>query len=205
MKELPVEIWCKIFSYLDFETAQKTATLVCKSWFHMIRNDLMISGELALNSFQKMDISDINFVLSTWKNLQILRIYNKWHPNIELGWKNVFPKIDFEFNFKEIEASLSSSVKKVIIPVNIIPQNSGITVKEVDILNNMLPKWSKVSKFCFDPQSISPQLFGLTMTNISELCLNLGRIEEFNGCLESIGASMVNLESMVICIQEVSR
>ena len=51
-----MEIWSKIFGYLDFETVQKTATLVCKLWFDMIRNDSVLSGELVLNSIQQVEI-----------------------------------------------------------------------------------------------------------------------------------------------------
>ena len=52
-----MEIWSKIFGYLDFETVQKTATLVCKLWFDMIRNDSVLSGELVLNSIQQIDLA----------------------------------------------------------------------------------------------------------------------------------------------------
>ena len=103
MEKIPLEIWSKIFGYLDFETVQKTATLVCKQWFDMIRNDSVLSGELVLNSIRQiprrigasrcqmiqnfrtsiegMKTSEINDVLSKWKHLKILRILNNWHPD----------------------------------------------------------------------------------------------------------------------------
>ena len=40
---LPIEMWSKMFGYLDFET-QNRATLVCKLWFEMIRNEFKLSG-----------------------------------------------------------------------------------------------------------------------------------------------------------------
>ena len=105
MEKIPLEIWSKIFGYLDFETVQKTTTLVCKLWFDMIRKDSVLSGELVLNSIRQIDLapwikfsndepvqnfrtliegmktSEINDVLSKWKQLKILRILNNWHPD----------------------------------------------------------------------------------------------------------------------------
>ena len=205
MEKFPLEIWSKIFGYLDFETVQKTATLVCKSWFDMIRNDPAVSGELALNSIQQMKTSEINDVLFKWKHLKTLRILNRWHPT-HLGDYIEFPlpPIGFRFNIKEIKSSLCPWLKKVIVPVNMIPRDCGIDENEIEHLNKMLPKWAKVSKICFDPFSKKSQHFGLK--NISELCLELGPIPgQFNGCLETIGASMENLESLTILMQYVQR
>ena len=47
--ELPIEIWTKIFSYLDYESLQDNATLVCKEWFEIIRNSSNLSGRLVLH------------------------------------------------------------------------------------------------------------------------------------------------------------
>ena len=71
---LPLEIWSEIFSYLDFKTLQKTATLVSKSWFNMIRNDSTLSGKLALNSIENYKVDDVNKTLSQWKSLKILQL-----------------------------------------------------------------------------------------------------------------------------------
>ena len=118
MEKIPLEIWSKIFGYLDFETVQKTATMVCKLWFDMIRNDSVLSGELVLNSIRQIDLapsikfshyqtvqnfrtfiegmktSEINDVLSKWKHLKILRILNNWHPDHSYRWN---PKNSFDF------------------------------------------------------------------------------------------------------------
>ena len=67
----------------------------------------------------------------------------------------------------------------------------------------MLPSWARVSKICFDPHSKSQKI---GIENISELCLELGPLQkQFNGSLENIGVSMINLESLAILIDYVER
>ena len=67
----------------------------------------------------------------------------------------------------------------------------------------MLPTWARVSKIWFDPYSKSQKV---GIENISELCLELGLMQEqFNGSLENIGVSMINLESLAILIDYVER
>ena len=48
MISLPTEVWLKIFGYLDFDTVQKEATLVCREWLAIIRNSL--SGHMVLRT-----------------------------------------------------------------------------------------------------------------------------------------------------------
>ena len=48
-EELPEEICIKIWSSLDFNTVQKTCTLVCHPWLRTIRNSGKLSGQLALD------------------------------------------------------------------------------------------------------------------------------------------------------------
>ena len=71
---LPFEIWSKIFGHLDFKMLNRT-TLVCKSWLEMIRNDFNISGELTLNSFNKMEATEINSIISKWNKVKVLYVY----------------------------------------------------------------------------------------------------------------------------------
>jgi len=42
---IPDEIWVAIFSYLDFETRQEKAVLVCKKWYSLIRESVELSGK----------------------------------------------------------------------------------------------------------------------------------------------------------------
>ena len=91
------ENWSKIFGYLDFESLQFKATLVCKDWYKMIRNDVTLSGKLLIcpwpedyqyvfewqcppiGSDYLADValakpSDINPILKSWKALKILHL-----------------------------------------------------------------------------------------------------------------------------------
>ena len=115
--DLPIEIWSKIFGFLDFKT-QNRATLVQKSWLAMIRNDFKLSGELALNSIDKMEATEINSLISKWKKLMVLRALNNWHPQKspyfnEYGFH--FPTVDLKI--LEIQFSLCPTLERVVVPV----------------------------------------------------------------------------------------
>jgi len=172
-----------------------------------------LSGGLALNSIDQMEIFEINNVLSKWTHLKILRIFNNWHPHWRAKGPDeshllLFRDTEFDLNLKEIEPFLCPWLKKIIIPINIIPtflpgHHCTINENDVDHLNQMLPTWARVSKIWFDPYSKSQKV---GIENISELCLELGLMQEqFNGSLENIGASMINLESLAILIDYVER
>ena len=67
--ELPVEISCKVFFCLD-KKSKKKATLVCKRWFEIIRNDPRLSGILVFD-FSSIEIPKIKDVKSrdSWPEL----------------------------------------------------------------------------------------------------------------------------------------
>ena len=66
---LPIEIWTRIFSYLDFGTLQKRATLVCKDWKEMIRGNSNLSGNLVLNlDFEGLQ-KKATLVSTDWKGI----------------------------------------------------------------------------------------------------------------------------------------
>ena len=205
---LPIEIWSKIFGLLDFRT-QNCATLVCNSWLEMIRNEFKISGELALNSIDKMKATEINSIISKWKKVKILRALCNWHPQVQSWGKNsfVFPTVDLKI--LEIEFGLCPTLERVVVPVvaNTTIDGPGVTFyfdkHAVDDLNKMLPTWARVSKIWFDPRIKEIQKLGLK--NVSELCLRLDEQGESVESLETIGASMVNLDSLCIWIKEVER
>jgi len=95
---LPKEIWVEIWSRVDFRTQQKSCTLVCKYWFDGIRGSTSLSGQMALDNWQK-SLEDINLVLSHWEKLRIVRMSSSMsnvallqldtHPSLE---KIIFPK-----------------------------------------------------------------------------------------------------------------
>ena len=106
------ENWSKIFGYLDFESLQFKATLVCKDWYTMIRNNVTLSSKLLICPWPKDDEyvfklislapigsdpladielakpSDINPILKIWRALRIL---NLRHFKI-----NAIQKLDFK-------------------------------------------------------------------------------------------------------------
>ena len=202
---LPIEICCKIFCYLDFAT-QNCATLVCKLWLEMIRNDFKLSGELALNSIDKMEATEINSIISKWKKLKILRALNNWHP--QRNWRFVFPQVE-TMKILEIEFRLCPTLERVVVPVvantttNVSQETFYFDTNAVYDLKEMLPTWAQVSKIWFDPQKKEIQKLGLE--NVSELCLTLDEEGESVEYLESIGASLVNLDSLCIWIKYVER
>ena len=73
----PPEVWCKIWSYLDFETLQKTCTLVSKTWFEEIRNSSKLSGKLTLKSSWKLSLTNVNNILCHWKKIKVLKVDNE--------------------------------------------------------------------------------------------------------------------------------
>ena len=206
---LPFEIWSKIFGRLDFKMRNRT-TLVCKSWLEMIRNDFKFSGELAMNSIDKMEAMEINSILSKWNKLKVLRALNNWHPQTSFFWdgnRYHFPEVDLKI--LDIEFHLCPTLERVILPVvaNTTISGPGITfyfdknaVNDLDIL---LPSWARVSKIWFDPQIKEVQKLGLE--NVSELCIELDEKGRSVESLETIGAAMVNLESLCIWIKYVER
>ena len=68
---LPTEIWCNIFWYLD-KTSKKNSTATCQFWYEVIRNDRKLSGYIALD-LEKWPDLDINSILGgKWPALEIL-------------------------------------------------------------------------------------------------------------------------------------
>ena len=64
------EIWSEIFSYLDHYTLQNVASMVCKDWQNIIRNDCTLSGHLTLKQF--IYFADVNSMLrNNWPKLKV--------------------------------------------------------------------------------------------------------------------------------------
>ena len=77
------EIWLHIFQFFEFETLQKTLTLVCKKWYNLIRNDTRLSGSLKIywrywestrDHYFSLDVGSINTRLKNWPKLQNLQL-----------------------------------------------------------------------------------------------------------------------------------
>jgi hypothetical protein len=71
---LPNEIWCMIFSYLPLES-KKNATLTCKLWFKLIREDQKLSGYILI-SWQNMKeaLDKFQWNWNNWPALKILEL-----------------------------------------------------------------------------------------------------------------------------------
>ena len=64
------EVWIKIFAYLDPHCRQNIASIVCKDWLNIIRNDCRLSGHLTLKRF--IYFADVNSMLrNNWPKLKV--------------------------------------------------------------------------------------------------------------------------------------
>ena len=73
---LPMEIRHMIWSFIDFETLQKSCVAVSKTWFDEIRNSPTLSSEMKIifkNDHEElMSDEDFNGILSNWPKLKIM-------------------------------------------------------------------------------------------------------------------------------------
>jgi len=69
--DLPMEIWQKIFRFLD-KKCRKNATLTCRKWFKIIRHDTIQSGYLILKYPAERYI---NSILENWPALKSLHLH----------------------------------------------------------------------------------------------------------------------------------
>ena len=71
---LPNEISCKIFSYLPLEP-KKNATVTCKLWFSLIRQDPKLSGHIVI-SLHNMEtaLETLHWHWSNWPALKTLEL-----------------------------------------------------------------------------------------------------------------------------------
>jgi len=124
---LPEEIWIHILSFLDFETLQKTCTLVSKTWFDEIRNSSTLSGEMTLKTtWPWWKVKDINQILSQWTKLRVLRMTNE-RDITQCG----------------INLEVHTLLRKIIIPKEMPLEELGV--------------WGQVKKIWFDPKKFYNQ------------------------------------------------
>ena len=70
----PVEIWCKIFSYLP-EKSTKNASLTCRRWLKIIREDPKLSGHKLVSWDKTLEIiQDTNWNWFNWPSLKTIEI-----------------------------------------------------------------------------------------------------------------------------------
>ena len=166
----PEEIWIIIWSYLDFNTVQKTCTCVSKSWFEMIRSS-KLSWEMKIGLHTDMlEVKDFNAILFQWYDLREL------HFSSELD----FAKFHLSLNSKK-------SLKKVVVPSHIDFDTNGSD------FNHPLRGW--VTKYCIDPKNlITPTDI---VKNVIELNVYMERLpEEFS--MKKNNCDFTNLHTLVI-------
>ena len=74
--ELNEYVLLRIFHFLDFTSLQKNATLVCKRWFNIIRNDINLSKSVfLLKTPQTKD--EITQILKSWPRIRHLTLANQ--------------------------------------------------------------------------------------------------------------------------------
>jgi hypothetical protein len=121
---LPKEMWHHVWTFLDFDTLQKTCTIVSKKWLDEIRNSSKLSGELTLMTridFRRnQDVKRINAILSRWKKLRVLHIPNGM--------------ISFGMNLKKHKL-----LRKIV-------------VSRANLSFQKLGDWGKATKYWFDPK-----------------------------------------------------
>ena len=67
------EIWHHIWSFVDFETLQKSCVAVSQTWFDGIRDSPTLSSEMKIKKGnEELSNEDFNGILSKWPKLKIL-------------------------------------------------------------------------------------------------------------------------------------
>ena len=114
----PIEVWIKIWDFIDFHTLQKKCTIVSKSWFEVIRNTPTLSGEMELKktiekedgTLETLDADGIDSILSHWPMLKVtsLLTHDDAHSTRHFFW----PKTNNQ-PFKKFLSLVFSWVKVV--------------------------------------------------------------------------------------------
>ena len=96
MEKLPSEILCIIFSYLDIQSRKK-ATLTCKRWLDVIRNDSNFSNHICYKrTFEELQrrIKNLEWDWTRWPTLKTLELQKR--SSFNRGLLN-----DFSIDFKK--------------------------------------------------------------------------------------------------------
>ena len=94
---LPNEIWSMIFSYLPLEP-KKNATVTCKLWFRLIREDQKLSGYILI-SWHNMEkaLDKFQWNWNNWPALKTIELNNlEWVKNSRESIQNVIKKLSLK-------------------------------------------------------------------------------------------------------------
>ena len=136
---LPNEIWCGIFSYLDKKSLNKV-TNTCKLWFGMIRDNEKFSGYIKMKFTNLEDMStkitDSKWLRERWPSMRVLEIslgnqclvahYKKLAPEMTNKVMKLEP---FHFDEDERETGRKWKRKKALIFYS-----NNVTMKIQDVI-----------------------------------------------------------------------
>ena len=142
--ELPEEIRIEIWSRFDFETVQKTFTLVSHKWLGTIRNSEELFGQLTLD-LKEMIIDEVcndKMVGIAYKDMPSTKL----SKSIGSGWKQFR---SLRMNMKlDVNLFISSSLHKVMFGKNW--DNNLIELNDFP--------WIYLSEIWYDPYEKSPRV-----------------------------------------------
>ena len=119
---LPNEIWCKIFSYLPLKP-KKNATVTCKLWSRLIREDPNLSGHIVI-SWYILGGTALETLPWNWSNWPALKTLELNHFEL-VDSREAIQKIIKDLSLRECPPS----VEKVLFNVDLTPiQTNGMSL-----------------------------------------------------------------------------
>ena len=116
---LPNEIWCKIFSYLPL-APKKNATVACKLWLRLIREDQNLSGYILISWYNmEKALEKLQWNWSNWPVLKTLELKSLPLMFVE-GSKEAVQKVIEKLSLK----NCPSSLEEVLFDVAITPKQT---------------------------------------------------------------------------------
>ena len=129
---LPNEIWCGIFSYLD-KKSLKNITNTCKLWFGMIRGNEKFSGYVKMKFTNLEDMStkitDSEWLKERWPSMKILEV-SLGSQFMVAQHKKLFPNMTKTMNLKPL-LYLGCKRREALIF-----HSSNVTMKIEDMIKN---------------------------------------------------------------------
>ena len=152
MENLPNEIWCNVFSRLD-EKSVRSASLTCKSWFGLIRNDPNVSGHICLKDHSLKEfltkIEKSEWIWERWPALKTLEL------ELDMAWGGAgfehqlkCPKQAMDLR-KQIDFKECLSLEKVVFPVHFhLTDFMDLNEDRISLYEDVV----KIHKMCFNPK-----------------------------------------------------
>ena len=202
MENLPNEIWCNVFSRLD-EKSVRSATLTCKGWFGLIRNDPNLSRHICLKDHSLKEfltkIEKSEWIWERWPALKTLELELDMSKAAGFEHRLKCPKQAMDLR-KQINFKECPSLEKVFFPVH-------IDLTDFMVLNEdgslPYPRYiGKVHKMCFNPK-VKKDSFGIEdiyYLSLKSYGIEAGdySVEDFCDTIKFIGETSKNIEHLKI-------